>query len=149
MDLLELLNDQAQAIIQRALEAMDRAHLTHYKALGDEDTRELVASLYEITCATVASREAGPLLAHADRIAGERYDGGFDLFEVQIAFNALEESIWKEILDRLDPVRQAEALGLVSTALGIGKDALARGFVARATKGRTPSLDLKALFQGL
>jgi len=149
MDLKELLNSQGQVIIGRALDAMNRAHLAHYRALGDEETRELVASLYEITCATAASREAGPLLAHADRIAGERYDGGFDLLEVQTAFNALEESIWKEILARLDPARQAEALGLISTALGIGKDALARGFLARATKGRAPSLDLKALFQGL
>ncbi len=149
MDLKELLNSQGQVIIGRALDAMNRAHLAHYRALGDEETRELVASLYEITCATVASREAGPLLAHADRIAGERYDGGFDLLELQTAFNALEESIWKEILARLDPARQAEALGLISTALGIGKDALARGFLARATKGRAPSLDLKALFQGL
>ena len=38
--------------------------------------------------------------------------------------------------------------GLVSTALGIGKDGLARGFVARATKTKAPSLDLRALFSG-
>jgi len=149
MNLQELLDDRGQAIIDRALESMGRAQLTHYRGLGPEETRQLVAHLYETACGAVATRQVGPLLEHADRIAGERYEGGFDLFEVQMAFNALEESIWREVLDRLDPGAQAEALGLVSTALGMGKDALARGFLARATKTRAPSLDLRALFQDL
>jgi hypothetical protein len=149
MNLVELLDQRAQAIVHRSLESMERAHLTHYRALGPEETRQLVASLYETVRGAVATRDVGALLAHADRIAGERHEGGFDLFEVQTAFNALEESIWKEVLDQLEPGHQAEALGLISTALGIGKDALARGFLARATKTRTPSLNLRALFQGL
>jgi hypothetical protein len=149
MDLEQLLEGRAIAVIDRALQSMERARLPHYRALGAEETRALVASLYETTRSTITTRQATPMLAHADRIAEERHAGGFDLFEVQIAFNALEESIWKEALDALDPESQAEALGLISTALGIGKDALARGYLARATRTRTPSLDLKALFQGL
>ncbi len=149
MDLQQLLHDRKPAIIHRALEAMEGARLSHYRALGAEETRQLVTALYETTRDTVATRQAGPMLEHADRIAAERHAAGFDLLEVQIAYNALEESIWKEVLDELDGAEQAQALGLISTALGIGKDALARGFLARATKTRAPSLDLRALFQGL
>jgi hypothetical protein len=43
---------------------------------------------------------------------------------------------------------QAEALGLVGTVLGCGKDLLARQYVSLATKTHTPSLDLHALFAG-
>jgi len=149
MDLEALLEERGPLIVDRAVEAMERAQLAHYRALGTEETRELVASLYETTRETVILRQAGSMLDHADHIAEERHAGGFDLFEVQIAFNALEESIWMEVLDALEPENQAQALGLISTALGIGKDALARGFLARATKTRAPSLDLKALFEGL
>ena len=149
MNLEALLKDRNEMIVDRAMDAMERARLPHYKALGDAETRHLVTSLFETTRLTVEIRDASTMLAQADRIAEERHSGGFDLFEVQIAFNALEESIWKEILDALDPAEQARALGLISTTLGIGKDALARGYLARATKTSAPSLDLKALFQGL
>ncbi|MGD2123557.1 MAG: hypothetical protein PVJ76_17515 [Gemmatimonadota bacterium] len=149
MTLGELLDTRAPAIIQRALEAMGRAHLAHYRALGPEETKTLVEALYDTTRRAVLTRTADALLDHADRIAEDRFTSGFDLFEVQIAFNALEEAIWREVLDRLPPDEQPEALGLISTGLGIGKDALARGFLARANKYRSPSVDLRALFQGL
>jgi hypothetical protein len=43
----------------------------------------------------------------------------------------------------------AEALGLVSTVLGTGKDTLARVYVTLASKSRTPTLDLRSLFTGM
>ena len=128
---------------------MDRAHQAHYWALGPKETGELVRALYDTTRRAVVSRRADELLAHADLIAEERFNGGFDLFEVQMAFNALEEAFWMEVLDQLAPSQQPEALGLISTALGIGKDALARGFLARATRSPAPSVDLRSLFQSL
>ena len=48
----------------------------------------------------------------------------------------------------MEPSQFAEAIGLTSTILGIGKDALARRYVALATKGKVSSLDLKSLFAG-
>ncbi len=149
MDLEELLRDREEAIVDRALQSMEGARLAHYTELGAGETRHMVTALYETTRRTITTRQAGPMMAHADRVAGERHAAGFDLLEVQTAFNALEESIWREALEALPPDRQAEALGLISTALGIGKDALARGYLTRATKTRTPSLDLRELFQGL
>lgn len=148
MNLVDLLRARNTHIVDKALEGMRRAHLSHYEALGAERTRELLASLYDVTVATIQSRDARPMLALVDRIAEERYTRGFDLLEVQTAFNGLEEVIWREVAGSLAADQLAEALGLVSTALGIGKDALARGFVARATKTKAPSLDLRALFAG-
>jgi hypothetical protein len=44
--------------------------------------------------------------------------------------------------------RLGQALGLVGTVLGAGKDSLARTYVTLATQTRAPSLDLRALFAG-
>ncbi|MHB8839204.1 MAG: hypothetical protein ACYC7F_09665 [Gemmatimonadaceae bacterium] len=48
----------------------------------------------------------------------------------------------------LPPAQYAEALGLMSTVLGAGKDALARTYVSRASKSRAPTLNLQSLFTG-
>ena len=148
MNMESLLETRGPAITERALNSMQRAHLAHYRTLGEVRTRQLVASLYEVVTRTLCSRDAGPMLRHVDAIAEERFQGGFDLIEVQTAFNALEESVWREVTESLPAAELAEALGLVSSALGIGKDALARAFVAQATKARVPSLDLRSMFAG-
>ena len=93
-------------------------------------------------------RNLGPMIAHADTVARERFASGFDLWEVQTAFNVLEETIWQRILAEMPAGEFARALGLVSTILGAGKDALARRYVALATKTRAPSLNLQSLFSG-
>ena len=51
--------------------------------------------------------------------------------------------------ERLEPAQYPEAFGLVSTALGAGKQALAIEYVALASRNReVRSLDLTALFKG-
>jgi hypothetical protein len=46
------------------------------------------------------------------------------------------------------PARRAESLGLLTTVLGAGKDALARSYVSLASRQHVPSLDLRALLEG-
>jgi hypothetical protein len=88
------------------------------------------------------------MIDHSGTVARERFSAGYDLWEVQTAFNVLEEIIWQRILRELPPAEYAEALGLVSTVLGTGKDTLARVYVTLASKSRTPTLDLRSLFTG-
>ena len=146
--LLTLLGRRGPALTERALRSMERAHLAHYRTLGEARTRQLVVSLYEVVLRTLRSRDAGPMLRHVEAIAGERFRNGFDLIELQTAFNALEESIWREVTGSLPATEVVEALGLVGSALGMGKDALARAFVAQATGTHAPSLDPESLFAG-
>jgi hypothetical protein len=88
------------------------------------------------------------MISHAEQIAGERFNSGYDLWEVQTAFNVLEEAIWVRIFKNFPPTELAEAIGLVSTVLGAGKDALARKYVSLASKTRASSLNLQSLFSG-
>jgi hypothetical protein len=148
MNLYEFLQANAGAVVDEACEALKRAHVKHYEEAGPEHLHARLKALYTLTVRGVKERNLGPMIAHADAIAVERFGSGFDLWEVQTAFNVLEEVLWKRLLKSLSADQYAEALGLVSTVLGAGKDALARKYVTLASKSKAPSLDLQKLFTG-
>lgn len=148
MNLHEFLQTHTSEIVDAACEAMKRSHIKHYEEAGPEHTHQRIKALYTLTARGVKEKNLGPMIAHADTIAVERFSAGYDLWEVQTAFNVLEEVLWQKILASLPAERYAEALGLVSTVLGAGKDALARKYVTLASKSKAPSLDLQKLFTG-
>lgn len=146
MEFFELLDQRKNQIIAMAGQAVMRADLKHYKEVGTEKTEERLQKLYDLTVECVKKRNLVPLTRYVEKIARERYAAGFDLFEVQTAFNVLEENIWKLVLTELKPQQYAEALGLISTVLGAGKDVLAITYVTLASKKPAPSMDLRAWF---
>lgn len=148
MTLNQLLKEQTNDILSDAQAAIARARLTHYEKSGSEHTHQRLRALYTLTARAVKEKNMGPMIAHAETIARERFEAGFDLSEGQTAFNALEEAIWIRILKDMSPNELAEALGLISTVLGAGKDALARTYVSLASKTKSPSLNLQSLFAG-
>jgi len=149
MDLHQFLHDRLTDILNDASAAMTRSHVTHYEEAGPEHTHQRLKALMVLTVRAVKERNLGPMVAHADGIARERFNAGFDLWEVQTAFNVLEEAIWMRLMKELPPAELPEALGLVSTILGVGKDTLARRYVSLAAKTRVPSLNLQSLFTGI
>jgi hypothetical protein len=149
MNLSEYLQKHGDDIVQSACDAMTRAHLKHYDRAGQEHVHQRIKALFVLTTRGVKEKNLGPMIAHADTIAEERFHAGYDLWEVQTAFNVLEEVVWQSIFRNLPPAHYAEALGLVSTVLGAGKDALARTYVSLASKSKSPSLNLQSLFVGL
>ena len=149
MNLHEFLHEHTNDILAEAVEAVNRVHLKSYERGGAEHTHQRLKALLVLTLRAVKERNLGPMVAHADTIARERFDAGFDLWEVQTAFNVLEEVLWGRILKHVPPEELAEALGLVSTVLGTGKDTLARRYVTLASKTKAKSLNLQSLFSGL
>lgn len=148
-DLSALLEESRQEGIAEAIQGLSRATLPHYTASRADQNRERLAKLFDLTAACVASRSLLPMIDYARGVARERYQDGFGLEEVHTAFNVLEEVLWKRITARLEPSQYPEALGLVSTVLGAGKQALAIEYVALASRNRdVRSLDLTALFKG-
>lgn len=144
----ELLTRHREEILVEAETGLRRAHTRHYESAGHEAVRERLESLYGYLVGALERRDLGPILAYAEQIAEERFNAGYDLAEVQTAFNALEEAAWSRVFAELEPSQFAESLGLVSTVLGTAKDALARRYVSLATNAHAPSLDLEALFAG-
>lgn len=149
MNLYQLLHDHADELVAGACAAMGRAHLSSYEKSGAPATHQRVKALFVLTTRAVKERNLGPMIAHAETVARERYEAGFDLSEIQTAFNVLEEAIWLKILREMPGDQLGEALGLVSTALGAGKDTLARTYVELASKSRVTSLNLQSLFTGV
>ncbi|MCK6445500.1 MAG: hypothetical protein L6Q99_03835 [Planctomycetes bacterium] len=148
MKIVELLTRDAELLVQQAADGVLRDKRSHYELTGRAATEKRIRELLALLRTCIAQERAAPMIDHARRVAEERWAAGFDLQEVQTAFNVLEEGVWQRILAELEPAEYAEALGRVSTVLGLGKDALARSYVALATRTRVPSLDLKSLFGG-
>ncbi len=146
MNIEDLLRDDESTILDEAWRAI--ARLEHYQRDGEQTTRRRLQALHRLVIDAVHTRDLNELLAHAGRIAQERFEAGFELSELQTAFSMLEEAIWRHALARLPPNELVWGLGLVGTALAHGKDALGRAFVSLAPGARTPALDLTAPFKG-
>lgn len=144
----EFLAERGAAILDVAVSDLDRSRVRHYASTGHEETRRRLARLYDALLCTAATNDLGEIVAYAERVATERYRSGYGLSEVQTAFNVLEEAIWESVFAELNPSAHAEALSVVSTALGAAKDALARRYVELATQTHAPAVDLTALLTG-
>lgn len=144
----EFLLEQRSAILAAAAEAMRSRRVRHYDSAGDDELRLRLERLYDGVVDAVDRRDRWHLLAYARRVATERFTAGYDLAEVQIAFNVLEEAIWSRVFAELRPAIAGDLLAAVTTAVGAAKDALAQTYVALATENRTPMLDLEALAAG-
>jgi hypothetical protein len=147
MDLLTALGAEDE-IVDEAVAALERANLTHYAEIDAAERRARIARLLELVTTCVRARDLIPIVDHAKQVATERFHAGFDISEVQCAFNVLEETIWLRIVKSVPSTEMVEAVGLLTTVLGAGKDALARTYVSLSSKQHVPTLDLSALFQG-
>jgi hypothetical protein len=148
MELIASLEGGAAEIIDEAATALDRSHLAHYERDGEDEDRRRLKTMFEAVLDGINNRQLAPIQQYGENLARDRYHAGFDIAEVQTAFNVLEEAMWRRVVAVTPPDQLAEAIGLLSTVLGAGKDALARTYVALATNTHVPSLDLGALFEG-
>jgi hypothetical protein len=148
MDTAGFLVRERQTIVREAEDALVRLHGRHYESLAVSDVQKRLEMLFDELVDAVSKRDLSSIVAYACTLARERFDAGYDLSEVQAAFNALEAATWTHMIADLEAEVLAEALGLVSTVFGAAKDALGREYVSRATRRHAPSLDLTALFKG-
>ena len=148
MELIAVLDDARAEILDEAAEGLERSHLGHYQASGPEELRRRLEALFDIVVDCLRARKLDRVIKYAEQIGRDRFTGGFGIGEVQTAFNVLEESMWHHVVAGVPTGELVESLGLLSTVLGVGKDALARTYVSLASQEHVPSLDLRALFQG-
>jgi len=148
MDLIPLLSAKSEEIIALAEVALARARLAHYDAAGAHVTRERLTALFELMLKSLEQNNGILMMYYAEKVAHERFTTGFELCEVQTAFNVLEEATWREMARSLSAEEFARAITRVSAVLGMGKDALARAYVALATKRQVARLDQQALYEG-
>lgn len=148
MDIAVLLENARTEILDEAFTALDSHNSVHYEKAGEPFTRQKLADLFDLVVGAIRDRELDGIEAYAATVARDRYSAGFDISEVQAAFNSLERTTWHRLVADVPPGELARAVGLLSTVLGAGKDVLARTYVSLATEHHVPSLDLTALFDG-
>lgn len=148
MNLIQLLDQRKTEILSQSTNSLARARLTHYEEAGIELIEARLQTLYDLMVQCIKDRDLTIMTRYAENLAQERFAAGFDLYEIQTAFNVLEEAVWKQVIKECSPSELAEALGLASTVHGAGKDALARRYVSLASKSKPTSLNLSALFKG-
>lgn len=143
-----ILERAGSQILDRATASLKHAHDAHYEAAGEQFARDRLEDLFDLVVAAIASRDLTQVVGYCEQVARERFSSGFDVGEVQDAINALESAMWRELVANEPPEDLAQGIGLLSTVLGAGKDALARTYVSLASKRHVTSLDLTALFKG-
>jgi hypothetical protein len=145
---IAFLTRERPGIVGTAETMLGQMHSHHYEGDGALEVRRRLETLFDRLVESLTTQDLGPILTRAREIAAERFSSGYDLVEVQTAFSALESAIWTRVFAALEPSQFVQTLGVVSTILGAGKDALAREYVSLATNAHAPSLDLRALFAG-
>lgn len=148
MDIVQFLEEGREEILQEAHAALQRVQLPGYASAGQAAQRQYLADLLTRLISSIRARDLTAIVQYAEEVAEKRFAANFSLLEVQTGFNVLEEAIWKRIIAQAAPDQLASAIGLVSTVHGAGKDALARRYVTLASKTKSPSLNLSALFKG-
>lgn len=148
MDLVSVLSEAKTGVLDDAYSALESSHETHYQEAGESVTRDRLTDLLDLVVAAIGDRDLAEMGVYAERVAEERFSSGFDVSEVQTAFNALEVAMWRHVISAVPSAELVEAIGLLSTVLGFGKDVLARKYVSLASQRHVPSLDLSALFAG-
>ena len=126
MDLVAVLAAAKDEVLTASAAALGRAHLAHYERAGPEGSSQRLADLYQLVVTCLSERRLEPMSEYAETVARERFSAGFDIAEVQTAFNVLEESIWKVVVPGTPPAELAEPTGRIGTVLEAGKDSLAR-----------------------
>ena len=149
MDVAALLKEAEPEVLEEASATLGRVHVTHYEAAGDAFTRQGLTDLFRLVVDAIHDRDLAEMSLYAEEVATKRFDQGLDISEVQAAFNALEEAMWRHLVATVDQDQLVQAVGLLSTVLGFGKDALARKYVSLAAERHVPSLNLSALFAGV
>ena len=141
MEASAVLAGAADRFVNDAVTALEHRQHPHYQESTAQDRRRYLEDLVTLVVECVRDRHVEPIIDASQRIAAQRFVAGFDIAEVQGAFNVLEEVLWRGVTDLLAGETRVETLALVNTILGAGRDALARTYVSLARREAAASGD--------
>jgi FAD/FMN-containing dehydrogenase len=121
---------------------------THYREVDAELLDERCKSLMAAFCDSVKISPAsfGDYVA---AIAKDRIEAGYQLNELQLLMNILEELLWQLCIETIaDRNELIKALSVVSGTVGHAKDQLSKVFLSRAVACASKAPDVVRLFDG-
>ena len=130
MTFLELLKTNPDKILFDATEFLVRSDLEHYNKLNPERVRARLARLYFITRECVELNSNDSIKKYMEDIGKERFESGYELYEVQTAINILEECLWKNIIERVNKNEHLSSLLRSHEIMCAAKGALAKSYMS-------------------
>ena len=106
----EILSQARDEVLEEVFAALQHTSPTHCEHEGETLTRARLGEPFDLVVATIASRELAPLSTRVEAIATGRFSSGFDISEVQSAFNALELAPWRRLVAATPPEDLAESI---------------------------------------
>jgi methylmalonyl-CoA decarboxylase len=133
VDASAVLASAEDQVIDEAVAALAHGDQECQSPLPDQRRRE-VRQLFGLVLRCVRAGRAKPIIRPSEQIAAHSYAAGIDLAEVQGPFIVLAEMLWRLLTGALAGEELIQALGLLTAITGAGKDAMARTYVALATR---------------
>jgi methylmalonyl-CoA decarboxylase len=144
VDASAVLASAEDQVIDEAVAALAQRDQAGHRSVGPDGRRREVRQLFRLVLRCVRAGRAGPIVKPCEQIAAHCYAAGIDLSEGQGAFNVLAEVLWPHLAGALVGDQLVEALGLLNDIAGSGKDAMARTYVALATRDRDRQVEQSA-----
>ncbi len=138
METSAVLASAQDEVVSEVIASLERRDQAHHDASSLERRRRDVQHLFRLVLRCVHEGSAESIITPSQQIAADRFAAGVDLAEAQEAFSILEEVLWRRVADTLAGDQRVGALGIVNAVLGAGKDALARTYVALASRADSP-----------
>jgi hypothetical protein len=142
---LDLLRER---ILASAIVSLREANLRSYRAIPIDEIEERLRTLYDVMLNSLTNRNAVPLVEYVKELAEDRYSSGYELHELQVAFNVLGKAIWTAVGKYVSSSEMEEAFGLISAVMGAAKDELAIAYVSLACTEGSKSIDVAEVFKG-
>ena len=136
MDASAVLLSAEDRVIDEAVAALAQRGPAHQQSPGPDGRRRDVRQLFRLVLRCLHAERAKPIIRPSEQIATHCYAAGIDLAEIQGAFDVLAEVLWRHLAGAPADEQLIQALGLLSAIVGAGKDAMARTYVALATRDR-------------
>ena len=138
METSAVLASAQDRVVSEVVASLERRDQAHHDASSPERRRRDVRHLFELVLRCVHEGSAESIITPSQQIAADSFAAGVDLAEVQGAFNILEEVLWRHVAGAFAGDQRVEELRLVNAVLEAGKDALARTYVALASRAESP-----------
>jgi len=135
VDTSAVLASAEDRVIDDTVAVIVQADRASQSPLPDGRRRE-VRQLFRLVLRCVHADRATLIIKPSEQIAAHCYAAGIDLAEVQGSFTVLAEVIWRQLVGALAGEQLVQALGLLTAITAAGKDAMARTYVALATRDR-------------
>jgi hypothetical protein len=135
VDASAVLASAEDRVIDEAVAALAQRDQVRQSSAPDGRRRD-VRQLFRLVLRCMRAGRAEPIIRPCEQIAAHCYAAGIELAEEQGAFNALAEVLWRHLAGGLAGEQLVQALGLLNAIVGAGKDAVARTYLALATRDR-------------